>query len=280
MSSSPNVLSIRTPNGFTIFYFSINETLWFCGKDVAHFFGYKQTRNAISKFVSQENKKPLKELGVSVPGFKSQTVFITMDGVYEFVKNKENQPLDTQWLDFFNSAPDSNAPISQPLKFQELSQIPETLSVSMQAQGFVYLLRWKNFGKVGKTRSMKNRKQSLLQKFKEGELIWFCFCQNIDLLEREILEKLGQLGALIKHPESVELFDPTIISFEEVQEEIDRLAKKINGQYSNDHDRIVLKQEYTKAAQAVVDLLKPLSKEYPKESIHLLEQVFVNFRNF
>jgi hypothetical protein len=148
---------------------------------------------------------------------------------------------------------------------------------------YIYLLRWGNLGKVGKTRSIPNRKQFLIQRFKEAEILWYCQCHQVDFVEREILQKLEQLGAVGKQEGSVEVFDPQVISFLEVQEEIQRLVEKIdrNGpfapQYTTETDRILLKQQYTELANSVVQYLGTLSPKVENESIQLLKQVFVNF---
>lgn len=139
------------------------------------------------------------------------------------------------------------------------------------------ILRWNGFGKVGKTRSFRNRKQALQQKFKDAEVIWFCFCENIDILEQEILQKLQHMGALVKHPESNEIFDPNILSFEQVRNEIERLANEINSHWSSKNEKKMVQRDYLKFATTFFEPLIPFAEEDPKAYIQVLEKILDGF---
>lgn len=132
-------------------------------------------------------------------------------------------------------------------------------------------------GKVGKTRSFRNRKQAFAQKFEDSQVLWFCFCENIDILEQEILQKLDHMGALVKNQGSIEIFDPKIISFEAVRQEIERLANEINLRCVPKNDKRNLQQDYLNFARTIVDPLLPFAKENPKAYIQLVEKLLEGF---
>jgi hypothetical protein len=108
---------------------------------------------------------------------------------------------------------------------------------------------------------------------KNSKIIWFCFCENIDLLEQEILQKLDHIGALVKNSNSNEIFDPNIISFDEIRQEISRLAEQINFQLSANTQKSAVQQDYLKFATTLLELLLPFAKEDPKNYMQFVEKI-------
>lgn len=284
MIMSVSICYLNHSSGTKIPYFTENNTIWLSAVDVARLLNYSKPQGAIKRHVSPWNQKKFSEFSfqIRVPGIQANRIFINFSGLQELLKRHDSHPLALDWSTpkgILNNTDQTDTSQNVGLKFDKLAEIPETFSTALPAQGFVYLLRWENLVKVGKTRSISTRKQGLQQRYKNSEMIWYCTCENIDLLEREILGKLEQMGALVKTEGSLELFDPTLISLDEVKDEIERLARKIDKQYTQEHERIHLKQEYTKLASATLELTRELANEYPKESLELLELVFLGFRD-
>lgn len=239
-------------------------------------------------YVSAENVKALRDFGCSVPGIKATKNFINFQGFQELLKNNLANPFSQQVKtekDFFTTfenaltsknvlAETLDSSANSELTFSTLSEIPETV---VKANGYIYLLQWNDLGKVGKTRFLRKREKALQQKFKDGILIWFSFCENIDLLEREILQKLKHMGALVKNQGSREIFDPKIISFEQVQQEISRLAEQINSQSARKSEKTLVQKEYLEFATYIVEPILPLGKEEPKAYIAFIEKILNGF---
>lgn len=80
-------------------------------------------------------------------------------------------------------------------------------------------------------------------------------------MEQEILQKLEHLGALVKNSDSVEIFDPSIISFEDVRAEIERLANEINFQWAPKNEKRGVQQSYLKFTTTALEPLVPFAKE-------------------
>ena len=278
------------------------KTLWISGNEICQFLGLRKGSGAIQRHVSPENQKKLEKLTVqSIPGLQKNRIFINFDGFRELLE-KKNQVLLLEKLKrpedlflhfgFMAQQPEpEQEPVKLPLpdpssteeekttstfRFSSLDEIPEIHSSFLPSHGYVYLLRWqspadqKTYGKVGKTKMMTSRKQQLSKEFKSSEMVWFCECSNMDILEREILEKLSHLGSLTPHPDSQELFDPERTSFEEVQQELERLCQRINKYYE-----INLRHEYTQLGRATVNLLTQLTEKKLLAAEHIADTLLI-----
>ena len=278
------------------------KTLWISGNEICQLFGLRHGRAAIQRHVSPENQKKLETLTEQpIPGLQKNRIFINFAGLREFLK-KKNQVLLLEKLKrpedvflHFGFMAQETEPVQETLKtplaetssteeektpssfrFSSLDEIPEVHSGFLPSHGYVYLLRWQSpedqqiYGKVGKTKMITTRKQQLSKEFKTSEMIWFCECSNMDILEREILEKLSHLGSLLQHPDSQELFDPERTSFEEVQQELERLCRRINKYYEN-HAR----DDYTNLGTATVNLLTKLTEKDLLTSTHISDTLLI-----
>jgi hypothetical protein len=297
MSLQIQFLTSITGEKISIVFCQQTNQIWISAKEIAMSLGYANTRSAIARYVSPLNKQPLTVLLAQTntdikipPGLQKNTIFINYQGFCEFTNSKPTHPSIASWVNIFASAKSTEKKElpyldvsgereldtdSKKVAFKGLEEIPETVANWIPAHGYVYLLKWNQFGKVGKTRSLVVRKQSLQQQFKESEIVWFCFCQNIDVLEREILEKLRQLSALVKVDGSTEIFDPAIVSFDTIQKELKRLCIQINRQYNSESERLVLKQTYLEFAKSLVPFLDKNSDT----SIEIIQELLVGFRN-
>ncbi|MGL5962354.1 MAG: BRO-N domain-containing protein, partial [Cetobacterium sp.] len=82
---------ILTYNNKSVRIFGTNENPWFCGRDVCEILEYENYRNALFKFVDDEHKKSLKDLGVldsSTPKIshnQGQMSYINEAGLYSLI---------------------------------------------------------------------------------------------------------------------------------------------------------------------------------------------------
>ncbi len=269
-------------SGIKIPYFIEQEKVWLAATEAAKLLNYAKPQGAIKRHVSSSNQKKFCEfnLGVRISGIQSNRIFINFEGLQQLLQQNRSHPLATDWStqnSFLKEITDEKSNGTQQFSFSTLEEIPETVVKPLSSNGYVYLLKWNQFGKVGKTRSLRNRKQTLQQKFKDAELFWFCFCENIDFLEREILEKLQHLGALVKTDESTEIFDPTIISFDAVRHEIQRLADEINSQSPAKTEKFSVQSEYLNWAATVIQPLEGFAKQNPQAYVQFIEKLLEGF---
>nr|YP_005089920.1 hypothetical protein PrmiC_p072 [Pedinomonas minor]YP_005089928.1 hypothetical protein PrmiC_p080 [Pedinomonas minor]ACQ90904.1 hypothetical protein [Pedinomonas minor]ACQ90905.1 hypothetical protein [Pedinomonas minor] len=82
---------------------------------------------------------------------------------------------------------------------------------------------------------------------------------SLELKNFSEIQDLGPEGLVLPHPS-----------------EVTHLASSCSN---HEHERIKLKQQYTQVANSVVELLGELGKQHKKESLAVLEQVFLGFRN-
>lgn len=287
-----------------------DATFWVSGSRMAELLGYKNPRATLSDHVSAENKKSFKDLSnIKSKEIRPNTLFINSKGINEIVGIKKLEYSDSITSDkdfeafyaFFRSTkilPENKTTNHQDLgtiqannitfdfqrtdewkkdSFPTLASIPETYSKKLESKGFVYLASWnhqgKAYGKIGKTRELKKRNQTLSSEFKGLRIRWFCECLQMDILETQILEKLKLIGALIENEFSRELFDPSIISFEEVQTEIQRLKEVIDRDYQNSSD--VERVELAKLALNIIEkVTNDQEKQYALEMVKLLQPLF------
>ena len=78
-------------NNKTVRIFGTNEDPWFCSKDICEILEYANYRDALFKFVDDDNKKSLKVLGVSfketpkITHNEGQMCYINEEGLYSLI---------------------------------------------------------------------------------------------------------------------------------------------------------------------------------------------------
>lgn len=279
----------------------MNNIVWVSGKEIANSLGYKNTRNAIATHVSPENRSHFGELiDRPVKGIPKQQLFLNIKGVEELLAKKKNHLASQNWRNFFESSPfllPSWSPGAEEITreqfpdawteaegevkttpFKSLAEIPETVSKPLAAHGYIYVLKLstsdKTLGKVGKTRYLQTRKNAFQSQFKENvELVWFCFSFNMDVVEREILYKLNHMNALVNYQSLTEVFDPKVISFDELFAEIQRLVEVTNTQWEASEKKYEVQLEYLKFANRVVESTKQLANENPEKFQSFVDMV-------
>lgn len=115
--------------------------LWISASEVAKLLNYAKPQGAIKRHVSPTNQKKFKELqlGVHIPGIQLNRIFINFDGLQELLNQNNSHPLALDWATPGSLLKNSNE--EKELKKSTLSEIPETISKPLSANGFIYLLR-------------------------------------------------------------------------------------------------------------------------------------------
>ena len=109
-----NLLSF---NGYKFLYFSVNDDIWFKGKDIATILEYEKTRNAIIDHVLDEDKKKFEKLGINNINLCSykihpNTIFINKKGLESLVIGTR-KPISIKFAKFLNINVNQKYPVKE-----------------------------------------------------------------------------------------------------------------------------------------------------------------------